>query len=184
MGVVVSEMIMDTTIAVESVTANSRNRRPTIPPINRRGIKTAISEMLMVKTVKPISSAPFSAAAKGSMPFSRWRAMFSITTMASSTTNPVEMVMAISERLSRLYPNRYITANVPISETGTATPGMSVARPLRRKTNTTRMTRPMEISSVRSTSLDRSANGGGAIQNDGDIDAQRNGCLDGRELSA
>jgi hypothetical protein len=92
MGVVVSEMIMDTTMAVERVTANSRKRRPTIPPINRRGIKTAISEMLMVKTVKPISSAPFSAAAKGFMPSSRWRVMFSITTMASSTTNPVEMV--------------------------------------------------------------------------------------------
>src|ERR1019366_4804430 len=111
----------------------------TIPPINRRGIKTAMSEMLMVKTVKPISSAPFNAAAKGSMPFSRWRAIFSITTMASSTTNPVAMVMAISERLSRVYPNRYITANGPTSETGTATAGMSVARPLRRKTNTTRM---------------------------------------------
>jgi len=38
-----------------------------------------MSEMLMLKTVKPISSAPFSAAAKGAMPFSRWRAMFSIT---------------------------------------------------------------------------------------------------------
>ena len=49
-------MTIDTTMAVESVTANSRNRRPTIPPINSSGMKTAISEMLMVKTVKPISS--------------------------------------------------------------------------------------------------------------------------------
>ena len=87
------------------------------------------------------------------MPFSRWRVMFSITTMASSTTKPVEMVRAISERLSRLYPSRYITANVPISETGTATAGMSVARPLRRNTNTTMMTRTMEMTSVLSTSL-------------------------------
>ena len=38
----------------------------------------------------------------GFMPASRWRVMFSITTIASSTTNPVEMVMAISDRLSRL----------------------------------------------------------------------------------
>ena len=144
---------METKTAEERVTANSRNRRPTIPPIISRGIKTAMSEILMVKTVKPISSAPFSAAAKGSMPFSRWRAIFSITTMASSTTNPVAMVMAISERLSRVYPNKYITANVPTSETGTATAGMSVARPFRRKANTTRMTRPMEMSSVLSTSL-------------------------------
>ena len=61
-----------------------------------------MSDTLMVKTVKPISSAPFSAAANGSTPSSRWREMFSITTMASSTTNPVAMVMAISERLSRV----------------------------------------------------------------------------------
>jgi hypothetical protein len=36
------------------------------------------------------------------MPLSKCRVMFSTTTMASSTTNPVEMVSAISERLSRL----------------------------------------------------------------------------------
>ena len=99
-GVVVSEMTIEMTMAVESVTANSRKRRPTIPPIMRIGMNTAISDMLMEKTVNPISCAPFSAAATGSMPASRWRVMFSITTIASSTTNPVAMVRAISERLS------------------------------------------------------------------------------------
>ena len=73
--------------------------------------------------------------------------------MASSTTNPVAMVIAMSDKLSMLYPNRYITANVPISDTGTATAGISVARPFRRKTNTTMMTRAMEMISVFSTSL-------------------------------
>ena len=86
-------------MAVERVTANSRKRRPTIPPIISSGIKTAISEMLMVKTVKPISSAPFSAAANGAMPSSRWRVIFSMTTIASSTTNPVEMVRAIKREV-------------------------------------------------------------------------------------
>ena len=52
-------------MAVESVTANSRNSRPTMPPISRIGMNTAISEMLMDSTVKPISLAPFSAAANG-----------------------------------------------------------------------------------------------------------------------
>ncbi len=99
-GVVVSEITIDTTMAVESTTANSRNSRPTIPPIMRMGIKTAISDMLMEKTVKPISFAPCSEAANGSMPASRWRVMFSITTIASSTTNPVATVSAIRERLS------------------------------------------------------------------------------------
>ena len=55
MGVVVSEMTMETRMAVERVTANSRKSRPTMPPISRMGMKTAISDMLMEKTVKPIS---------------------------------------------------------------------------------------------------------------------------------
>ncbi len=42
-------------MATESVTANSRNSRPTIPPISKMGMNTAISEILMESTVKPIS---------------------------------------------------------------------------------------------------------------------------------
>ena len=98
----VSETAAETRIVTESVTANSRNRRPTMPPINSSGMKTATSDTLMENTVNPISRAPCSAAAKGFIPASRWREMFSITTMASSTTKPVEMVKAMSERLSRL----------------------------------------------------------------------------------
>ena len=54
--------------------------------------------------------------------------MFSIITMASSTTKPVEIVSAISVKLFRLYPSRYMTANVPTIDSGTATLGMIVAR--------------------------------------------------------
>ena len=49
--------------------------------------------------------------------------------------------------------SRYITANVPISETGTATLGMRVARGLRRKMKTTSTTRMMEPIRVVSTLL-------------------------------
>src|ERR1700730_5689408 len=42
--------------------------------------------------------------------------MFSIITIASSTTNPVEIVSAISERLSRLKPTRYMATKVPTSD--------------------------------------------------------------------
>ncbi len=58
MGVAVSEITMDMTMATDRTTANSRNRRPTMPLIIRIGMKTAISEMLIESTVKPISSAP------------------------------------------------------------------------------------------------------------------------------
>ncbi len=52
-----------------------------------------------------------------------------------------------------LYLHRYITPNVPISETGTATLGIRVARTFRRKRKTTRITNAMEMARVRSTSL-------------------------------
>src|SRR5579859_1102199 len=78
--------------------------------------------------------------------------MFSIMTMAASTTKPVEIVSAMSDRLSSEYPIRYITANVPISERGTATPGMMVAEMLRRNTKMTATTRTMVRTSSYSTS--------------------------------
>ena len=63
MGIEVSETTMEMPMAQARITANSRNSRPTMPLIIRIGMKTAISEMLMESTVKPISSAPLSAAA-------------------------------------------------------------------------------------------------------------------------
>ena len=101
-GVVVRDTSMEIRMAADSTTANSRNKRPTTPPISRMGMNTAIRETLMDTTVKPISRAPCKAAARAGMPRSVWRVMFSSTTMASSTTKPVATVSAIAERLSRL----------------------------------------------------------------------------------
>ena len=69
-GVRVRETTAEIRIATARVTANSRNRRPTISPINSSGISTAISEKVREMMVKPISPAPFSAAASGFSPFS------------------------------------------------------------------------------------------------------------------
>ena len=86
------------------------------------------------------------------MPCSMWRDVFSSTTIASSTTKPVAIVSAISVKLLTEKPNRYITPNVPISDTGTATLGISVARALRRNRNTTRTTSTTAMASERSVS--------------------------------
>ena len=102
-GVVVSETTIETTMAVESVTANSRNRRPddAAHQQNRnehgdqRDADGENREADLLRALKRGRD-------RASCPSSRWREMFSITTMASSTTNPVEMVSAISERLSML----------------------------------------------------------------------------------
>ncbi len=151
-GVVVREISSETVIAVDRVMANSRNRRPMMPPISRIGRKTAISDTLIDSTVKPTSWAPFRAASMRPMPSSTWRVTFSSTTMASSTTKPVAMVRAISDRLSREKPSRNITPTAPSRETLTATLGISTARPLCRKKATTPTTSTREISTVRSTS--------------------------------
>ena len=102
MGVSVSETTAETRIVTLSVTANSRNSRPTMSCMNSSGINTATSVMVSEMMVNPICSAPFSAASSGLSPCSIKRVMFSIMTMASSTTNPVDMVSAIRDRLSRL----------------------------------------------------------------------------------
>ena len=67
--------------------------------------------------------------------------MFSIITMASSTTKPVEIVSAMRVRLFKLKPMRYMTPKVPISDRGTATAGITVAGTVRRNKKITRMTR-------------------------------------------
>ena len=120
----------------------------------------------MVSTVKPISSAPFSAATKGSIPFRDGARYFPSPRWHHQPRIRWQMVIAMSERLSRLYPNRYITAKVPTSETGTATPGMRVARPVAQENKDDQddeadgnEQRPLDIT-------DRGADGGGAIKND------------------
>ena len=63
--------------------------------------------------------------------------MFSIMTMASSTTKPVAMVSAISVRLLMEKPARYMMPKVPTSDSGTTTLGIKVAVRLRRNTKVT-----------------------------------------------
>ncbi len=87
-------------MAIVSTIANSWNSRPSSPPMKMIGMNTATSEMLIDITVKPICFDPARAACSGVFPISWWRKMFSIMTMASSTTKPTEIVSAISEKLS------------------------------------------------------------------------------------
>ena len=65
MGVSVSETKPETRMAVPMVTANSCSRRPSNPPMKSTGMKTAASESVMERMVKPISREPVSAASIG-----------------------------------------------------------------------------------------------------------------------
>ena len=62
------------------------------------------------------------------------------------------MVSAMSDRLSRLKPRRYIAPNEPMIEVGTATLGIAAARRLRKNANTTRITSTTAMISVFSVS--------------------------------
>ena len=64
----VSATNAETAMVIVTVTANSRNSRPTMPPISSSGMNTATSEMLIERMVKPISPAPLSAASSGDRP--------------------------------------------------------------------------------------------------------------------
>ena len=70
-GVVVSETASEIRTATVSVSENSVNRRPTMPPKNKSGANTAISESVIETTVKPTSPAPRIAASTRGMPCSR-----------------------------------------------------------------------------------------------------------------
>ena len=131
-GVVVSDTTIEMPTATLSVTANSRNNRPTIPPISKIGRNTAISEVLIESTVNPISRAPRYAACTGGMPFSMYRVMFSITTIASSTTNPSKSSAPSATNYPANSPADTSLPNVPINDSGTATLGISVAHTFRR----------------------------------------------------
>ena len=109
--------------------------------MKKTGKKTAASEMVMETMVKLISFEPSMAAARGDLPISMWRTMFSSMTMASSTTKPTESVSAMSEMLSRLNPSTYMAAKVPTTDMGSARLGMTVAGMLRRKRKMTMTTR-------------------------------------------
>ena len=65
-------------------------------------MNTAVREMVMETMVNPISRAPRWLASRGFSPPSMWRTTFSIMTMASSTTKPVDRVRAMRDRLSML----------------------------------------------------------------------------------
>ena len=70
MGVSVSETTAEIRMVTASVTANSRNKRPTMSPMNSSGMSTAIKETVNDTMVNPICSAPFNAACSGRSPAS------------------------------------------------------------------------------------------------------------------
>ena len=82
----------------------------------------------MLTTGPDTSCIALSVASRGAIPASMWCSTASTTTMASSTTRPIASTRPNSDSVLIEKPRTGNTANVPMSDTGTATIGMNVAR--------------------------------------------------------
>ena len=81
-----------------------------------------------------------------------WRSMFSMTTIASSTTMPVASTIPKSVRVLMEKSNALTKAKAPTNDTGIVTVGMMVLRQFWRKRKITRMTSRIASPSVFRTS--------------------------------
>ncbi len=128
---------------------NSRSILPIIPETNDKGRKTTTSTKVMATAVKPISERPSSAALRLSLPISRWRVMFSSTTIESSTRIPITSESAISVSRFNEKSKMYMPINTDTMDVGMETSTMSELRKLCRNTNITSAT--MMMASIKST---------------------------------
>ena len=88
-------------MASTAVQPNCLKNLPGMPAMNAVGRNTATSAKVVAITAMPISSAASSAACIGVLPMRRWRAMFSISTMASSTRMPTTRASEVSVTVFR-----------------------------------------------------------------------------------
>ena len=118
----------ESTTETEIVTANCWNSRPEIPSTNDIGMKTASSTTVVATIGEATLRIASIAASRDFMPRSMLTCAASTTTIASSTTSPIANTSPNSEMMLIEKPNSGKKMNVPMSETGMATSGMSVAR--------------------------------------------------------
>ena len=95
-GVRVSATTSEISTEIATVAPNSPRKLPTMPSTNTTGTNTAAMESVAAVAAKAISLVPRDAASWEESPWSRWRSMFSSTTIASSITTPTASVMASS----------------------------------------------------------------------------------------
>ena len=117
------------------------------------GMKTAASTAVMARMGPVTSCIARRAASRGVRPSARCRSTFSTTTMASSTTMPIDSTSPNSDSVLSEKPNSCIAASVPTSDTGTAAIGISDARQFCRNSSTTSTTSTIASASVCSTLL-------------------------------
>ena len=117
------------------------------------GMNTAQSTSAMAMIGPLTSCMALYVASSGERPSSMLRSTFSTTTIASSTTIPMDSTRPKSESALMEKPNSSIKAKVPTTEMGTASSGMIEARQVCRKRMTTSTTSSTASNRVFTTSL-------------------------------
>src|ERR1700677_1164995 len=115
------------------------------------GTNTAQSTSAIATMGPDTSFIAWWAASRGLKPSWILRSTFSTTTMASSTTMPIASTRPNKVSVLIEQPKRYRKANVPTTETGTATSGMMEARQVcknRITTSTTNTTASINVCST------------------------------------
>ena len=131
------------------VMANCLYICPAKPPKKATGTKTEQSTSTMATTGPVTSCMVLIVASLTLTPSSSMiRSTFSKTTMASSTTMPMARTRPNKVKVLMVKPSRYMPANVPTMETGTARHGMRVARHFCKKMKTTQKTSTIASKSV------------------------------------
>ena len=144
----------DNTTATAMVIANWRYMRPVMPPRNATGTNTAHSTSTMAINAPLTWRIARSAATAGDTRSAAMiRSTFSITTIASSTTMPIASTRPNSVSRLTVKPRTRMPKKAPMTETGTASTGMSVARQFCKNTNTTSVTSTSAANSVFTTSV-------------------------------
>jgi hypothetical protein len=160
MGVMVKETNSETSTAKVTVIPNWKKNRPTIPFITATGTNTATMENVVASTASPISAVASAAARRAGLPISRWRWMFSMTTMASSTRIPIDSDRASMVMLLKVKPITLMKAKVATTEVGIARALIRVARKSWRKIRiTTTASRAPNQRSKRTSSMECSMKG-------------------------
>ncbi len=124
------------------------------PPKKAIGTNTAASTSAMPTSAPVIWSMDLRVASRGDSPSSAiTRSTFSTTTMASSTSRPIDSAMPNMVSVLIEKPTAASTPKVPSITTGTAMVGISVARKFCRNRYMTRNTSTMASTSVLATSM-------------------------------
>jgi hypothetical protein len=131
-GVNVNDTSIETATATLTVSPNWKKKRPTMPFMNATGTNTARIDDVVASTARKICAVPSDAAFIGDLPPSRWRWIFSMTTIASSMRIPIDRDSASIVMLLNVKFIHCMKAKLVMTLVGIATALMSVARKSRR----------------------------------------------------